>query len=97
MMQILTSFAKSTSGNSFRSRSDMRQSRHVCSATLSCSPVDVYAVRVVLLSRSADRRKSRIPVRSDESILAQNPESLVIFPWVPTAHPARGDANPTDQ
>ena len=27
----------------------------------------------------------------------QKPESLVIRPFVPTAHPARGDAKPTDQ
>jgi flavin-dependent dehydrogenase len=28
---------------------------------------------------------------------AQNPDSFVMRPFTPTAHPARGDANPTDQ
>jgi hypothetical protein len=39
----------------------MRQSRQVCSATLSRSPSEVHPLRVTVLSRSASRRNARMP------------------------------------
>src|SRR3954467_854138 len=60
---IASSLPRSTSGNSSRSTSAIRQSRHECSATLSWVPSDVWALRVTTLSRSAARRNSTMPSR----------------------------------
>src|SRR5215213_6335878 len=52
----------------------MRQSRQVCSATLSCCPADVQPLRVTVFNRSADRKNASTP--SSSSALIFVPKSL---------------------
>src|SRR5687768_2734333 len=63
-MQILISFAMSTSGKLRSNSKDIKHSRQVCAATVSRAPDDVQEVRVVFLSCSAARRNSMTPARS---------------------------------